>query len=218
MRGKEEAHDYRYFPDPDLVPLMVDEGWIADVRAALPELPVEKMERFMSRYGLPRYDAEILTGERALADYFEETVSLFPEPKTVSNWVMSELLRELKQGNLSPNDAPMRPAQLAELLTLVRDGVISGKIGKEIFPDIYKQGASPGQYVKEKGLVQLSDESAIEDTIGRILARFPKEVGEYRAGKEKLLGFFVGQAMKETKGAANPKILNEVLLRRLKGA
>ncbi len=216
MRGKEEAHDYRYFPDPDLVPLMVDEEWIADIRAALPELPVEKMERFMSQYGLPRYDAEILTGERALADYFEETASLFPEAKTVSNWVMSELLREFKQGNHSPKDTPMRPAQLAELLTLVRDGVISGKIGKEIFPDIYKQGASPKQYVNEKGLVQLSDESAIEDMIDKILARFPKEVGEYRAGKEKLLGFFVGQAMKETKGTANPKILNEVLLRRLR--
>ena len=217
MRGKEEAHDYRYFPDPDLVPLMVDEEWVAGIRAGLPELPVEKMERFMSQYGLPRYDAEILTGERALADYFEETVLFFPEPKTVSNWVMSELLRELKEGDASPKDAPFGPQQLGELLQLVKDEVISGKIGKEIFPEIYKQGTSPKRYIEEKGLVQISDESAIEGTIEKILAQFPKEVGEFRAGKEKLLGFFVGQVMKETKGKANPKVLNELLLRRLKG-
>jgi aspartyl-tRNA(Asn)/glutamyl-tRNA(Gln) amidotransferase subunit B len=217
MRGKEEAHDYRYFPDPDLVPLMVDEGWVAGIRAGLPELPVEKVERFMGQYGLPRYDAEILTGERALADYFEETVLFFPEPKTVSNWVMSELLRELKEGDVSPKDAPLRPRQLGELLHLVKDEVISGKIGKEIFPEVYKQGASPKRYIEEKGLVQISDESAIEGMIDKVLTQFPKEVGEFKAGKEKLLGFFVGQVMKETKGKANPKVLNEVLLRRLKG-
>jgi aspartyl-tRNA(Asn)/glutamyl-tRNA(Gln) amidotransferase subunit B len=196
---------------------MVDEGWVAGIRAGLPELPVEKMERFMSQYGLPRYDAEILTGERALADYFEETVLFFPEPKTVSNWVMSELLRELKEGDASPKDAPLRPRQLGELLRLVKDEVISGKIGKEIFPEVYKQGASPKQYIEEKGLVQISDESAIEGMIDKVLTQFPKEVGEFKAGKEKLLGFFVGQVMKETKGKANPKVLNEVLLRRLKG-
>ncbi len=170
----------------------------------------------MTQYGLPRYDAEILTGERALADYFEETVSFFPEPKTVSNWVMSELLRELKAGNVSPKDAPLRPRQLGELLQLVKDDVISGKIGKEIFPDVYKQGASPKEYIEEKGLLQISDESALEGTIEKILVQHPKEVEEFRGGKEKLLGFFVGQVMKETNGKANPKLLNELLLRRLK--
>jgi len=175
------------------------------------------MERFMNQYGLPRYDVEILTGDRALADYFEETVVLFPEAKTVSNWIMSELLRELKEGNVSPKEAPLRPARLAELLGLVKDNVISGKIGKEIFPDIYRTGASPRSYIQEKGLLQISDESALVETIDRILASHPNEVAEFRQGKEKLLGFFVGQAMKETKGKGNPKLLNELFLKRLKG-
>ena len=217
MRGKEEAHDYRYFPDPDLVPLMVDEGWVESMRAELPELPVEKMERFISQYGLPRYDVEILAGDRALAGYFEEAAAFFPEPKTVSNWIMSELLRELKEGNVSAKDAPFRPKQLGELLQLIKDGVISGKMGKEIFPEIYKEGASPKRYIEEKGLVQLSDESALVGLIDKVLAQSPKELAEFKAGKEKLLGFFVGQVMKETKGKANPKLLNELLLRRLKG-
>jgi aspartyl-tRNA(Asn)/glutamyl-tRNA(Gln) amidotransferase subunit B len=217
MRGKEEAHDYRYFPDPDLVPLMVDEGWVESMRAELPELPAEKMERFTSQYGLPRYDVEILAGDRALAGYFEEAAAFFPEPKTVSNWIMSELLRELKEGNLSAKDAPFGPKQLGELLQLIKDGIISGKMGKEIFPEIYKEGASPKRYIEEKGLVQISDESAIVNTIDKVLAQSPKEVAEFKAGKEKLLGFFVGQVMKETKGKANPKLLNELLLRRLKG-
>ena len=217
MRGKEEAHDYRYFPDPDLVPLMVDEGWVESMRAELPELPVEKMERFISQYGLPRYDVEILVGDRALAGYFEEAAAIFPEPKTVSNWIMSELLRELKEGDVSAKDAPFRPKQLGELLQLIKDGVISGKMGKEIFPEIYKEGASPKRYIEEKGLVQLSDESALVGLIDKVLAQSPKELAEFKAGKEKLLGFFVGQVMKETKGKANPKLLNELLLRRLKG-
>jgi aspartyl-tRNA(Asn)/glutamyl-tRNA(Gln) amidotransferase subunit B len=216
MRGKEEAHDYRYFPDPDLVPLLVDEGWVETMRADLPELPVEKMERFISQYGLPRYDVEILAGDRALADYFEEAVTHFPESKTVSNWIMSELLREMKEGGVSVQDAPFRPKHLAELLQLIKDGIISGKMGKDIFPEIYKQGASPKGYIAEKGLVQISDESALERTIEKILAECPKEVEEFKAGKEKLLGFFVGQVMKETRGKANPKLLNELLLRRLK--
>ncbi|OPY58328.1 MAG: Aspartyl/glutamyl-tRNA(Asn/Gln) amidotransferase subunit B [Syntrophorhabdaceae bacterium PtaU1.Bin034] len=217
MRGKEEAHDYRYFPEPDLVPLIIDDEWREQVRKDLPELPVQKMERFMTQYGLPRYDVEILTGDRALAAYFEETVGLFPEPKTVSNWIMSELLRELKSGNISPAQSPLRPAHLAELLTLVKDEVISGKIGKEIFPEIYQKGVSPRSYIQEKGLVQISDTDALTATIDGVIARFPKEVADYRGGKEKLLGFFVGQVMKETKGKANPKLLNRILTERLKG-
>ena len=217
MRGKEEAHDYRYFPDPDLVPLLVDEGWVETIRSDLPELPVEKMERFIGQYGLPRYDVEILAGDRALADYFEEAVTHFPEPKTVSNWIMSELLREMKEGGVSAKDAPFRPKHLGDLLQLIKDGVISGKMGKDIFPEIYKRGTSPKQYIEEKGLVQISDESALEGTIEKVLAQSPKEVAEFKAGKEKLLGFFVGQVMKETRGKANPKLLNELLLRRLKG-
>ena len=216
MRGKEEAHDYRYFPEPDLLPLIIEDTWVEDVRKGLPELPVAKMERFMEAHGLPRYDAEILVSDKALADYFEATVKLFDEPKTVSNWVMTELLRELKTGNLSPKDAPLTPAHLAELLFLIKDGTISNKIGKEIFPELYERGISPKQLVKEKGMVQISDEAALIATIDAILEKNPKELADFRAGKEKLIGFFVGQAMKETKGKANPKLLNELLLRRLK--
>jgi aspartyl-tRNA(Asn)/glutamyl-tRNA(Gln) amidotransferase subunit B len=216
MRGKEEAHDYRYFPEPDLVPLIIDEAWVEDVRKELPELPMQKMERFMNQYGLPRYDVEILTGDRDLAAYFEETVGLFPEAKTVSNWIMGELLRELKNKNASPAESPLRPAHLAELLALIRDDVISGKIGKEIFPEIYQRGVMPKILIEEKGLLQISDSVALKATIDSVVTRFPKEVEEYRGGKEKLLGFFVGQVMKETKGKANPKLLNQLLIERLK--
>lgn len=217
MRGKEEAHDYRYFPEPDLLPLIVDDRWIDEMRQGLPELPMEKMERFMTEYGLPRYDAEILVSDKDLAHYFEETIKLFSEPKTISNWIMTELLRELKDGNVSPKDSPLSPATLAELLGLVKDQTISIKIAKEIFPELYRSGISPKQLVEKKGLLQISDESAIITTIDKIIERFPKEVSDYRDGKEKLLGFFVGQVMKETKGKANPKLLNELLVRRLKG-
>jgi len=217
MRGKEEAHDYRYFPEPDLLPLIVDEQWISEIRQGLPELPMEKMERFMKDYGLPRYDVEILVSDKELSRYFEETIKLFPEPKTVSNWIMTELLREFKDGNISPKDSPLPPSILAELLSLIKDETISIKIGKEIFPELYKSGISPKRLVEQKGLLQISDESAIIATIDRIIDRYPKEVSDFRGGKDKLLGFFVGQVMKEMKGKANPKLLNELLVRRLKG-
>lgn len=217
MRGKEEAHDYRYFPEPDLLPLTVDDQWVDRIRQSLPELPMEKMDRFMTEHGLPKYDVEILASDKELADYFEETIGLFPEPKTVSNWIMTELLRELKSGNVSPKRSPLSPANLAELLVLIKDGTISIKIGKEIFPELFRSSVSPKSLVEKKGLLQISDESAIVATIDRVIDRFPKEVADFRGGKEKLLGFFVGQVMKETKGKANPKLLNELLARRLKG-
>jgi aspartyl-tRNA(Asn)/glutamyl-tRNA(Gln) amidotransferase subunit B len=217
MRGKEEAHDYRYFPEPDLLPLTIDDKWIEDIRQGLPELPMEKMERFINIYGLPKYDVEILASDKELSRYFEDAVGLFPEPKTVSNWIMTELLRELKDGNVSPKDSPLSPAHLAELLSLIKDGTINIKIGKEIFPEIYKSGVSPKKLVEKKGLIQISDETAIGSTIDAVIASFPKELAEFRGGKEKLLGFFVGQVMKETKGKANPKLLNELLLKKLKG-
>ncbi len=217
MRGKEEAHDYRYFPEPDLLPLIVDERWIDEIHQGMPELPMEKLERFITEHGLPRYDAEILVSDKDLAHFFEETIKLFPEPKTISNWIMTELLRELKDGNVSPKDSPLSPATLSELLGLVKDQTISIKIAKEIFPELYRSGISPKQLVEQKGLLQISDESAIIATIDKVIERFPKEVSDYRDGKEKLLGFFVGQVMKEMKGKANPKLLNELLVRRLKG-
>jgi aspartyl-tRNA(Asn)/glutamyl-tRNA(Gln) amidotransferase subunit B len=217
MRGKEEAHDYRYFPEPDLLPLTIDQGWVDEIRARLPELPLAKMERFVAAYGLPRYDVEILASDRELAAYFEKTVGLFPEPKTVSNWIMTELLRELNHAGISAKDAPLTPERLAELLGLIKDGTISIKIGKEIFADLYDSGISPGELVEKRGLLQISDENALSATIDGVLAKAPKEVAEFRQGKEKLLGFFVGQVMKETKGKANPKLLNELLLKKLKG-
>jgi aspartyl-tRNA(Asn)/glutamyl-tRNA(Gln) amidotransferase subunit B len=217
MRGKEEAHDYRYFPEPDLLPLVVDDAWIDEIKQTLPELPAEKMERFIDEYNLPRYDVEILSSDKELAHYFEETIKLFPEPKAVSNWIMTELLREFKEGDISPKDSPISPACLAELLSLVKAGTISNKIAKDIFPEMYKTGTSPKKIVQEKGLVQISDESAIIKMIDEVIARSPRELADFRAGKEKLLGFFVGQVMKETKGQANPKLLNELLLKRLKG-
>ena len=217
MRGKEEAHDYRYFPEPDLLPLRIDEGWIDDIRRTMPELPAQLMERFMNGYGLPRYDAEILVSDKALAAYFEDVVRLFPEPKTVSNWVMTELLRELNRTGTSAKASPITAAHMAELLGLVKDGTISIKIGKEIFSDLYDTGASPKGLVKERGLLQISDEDSIVAMIDGVLERFPKEVNDFREGKEKLMGFFVGQVMKETKGKANPRLLNELLVKRLKG-
>ena len=217
MRGKEEAHDYRYFPEPDLLPLRIDEGWIDDIRRTMPELPAQLMERFMNGYGLPRYDAEILVSDKALAAYFEDVVRLFPEPKTVSNWVMTELLRELNRTGTSAKASPITAAHMAELLGLVKDGTISIKIGKEIFSDLYDTGASPKGLVKERGLLQISDEASIVAMIDGVLERFPKEVNDFREGKEKLMGFFVGQVMKETRGKANPRLLNELLVKRLKG-
>lgn len=217
MRGKEEAHDYRYFPEPDLLPVVIEEGWIEEIKMALPELPIERMERFQAEYKLPRYDVEILISDRELADYFEATVKLFPEPKTVSNWIMTEVLRELKALNIPPSELPITPSHLAELLSLIKDGVISIKIGKEIFPEILKTGVPPKRLVEAKGLVQVSDEDSIIMVIDEVISRFSKEVKEYREGKEKLMGFFVGQVMKGMKGKANPKILNELLLKRLKG-
>lgn len=217
MRGKEEAHDYRYFPEPDLLPLVVEDAWIDEIRQNLPELPMEKAERFITQYGLPRYDVEILVSDKNLAGYFEDTVALFPEPKTVSNWMMTELLRELKDSDVSASESLLSPANLAELLSLINDGTISIKMGKEIFPEVYRSGVSPRVLVEKKGLVQISDEAAIMKAIDKVVESHPKEVADYRNGKEKLLGFFVGQVMKETKGKANPKLLNELLVRRLKG-
>ncbi|MEM5790276.1 MAG: Asp-tRNA(Asn)/Glu-tRNA(Gln) amidotransferase GatCAB subunit B, partial [Syntrophobacteraceae bacterium] len=209
MRGKEEAHDYRYFPDPDLVPIVVEQDWIDKVSAALPELPEAKRERFISEYGLPAYDARVLTSSKALANYFEKMVSEFPQPKTVSNWMMSELLRELNRDSRDIADCPVSPENFVQLLMLLETGVISGKIAKAVFGDMYLTGKSARRIVDEKGLVQVRDESEIESAIDKVLADNPAEVAQYRAGKEKLIGFFVGQVMRITKGKANPQLVNE---------
>jgi aspartyl-tRNA(Asn)/glutamyl-tRNA(Gln) amidotransferase subunit B len=211
MRGKEDAHDYRYFPDPDLLPLVIDDGWIQSVKKSLPELPDEKKKRFMAQYKLPSYDAGLLTSDRELADYFEDCVGIFARPKQVSNWVMGPLLGILNTQEKAIKDAPVSPDSLARLLALVEKGVISGKIAKTVFDEMAQTGKPAQQIVEEKGLVQISDTDAIEEVVSNVISNNPKEVEAYKNGKTKLLGFFVGQVMKETKGKANPKLVNEIL-------
>ncbi|MDM8514917.1 Asp-tRNA(Asn)/Glu-tRNA(Gln) amidotransferase subunit GatB [Desulfobacterales bacterium HSG16] len=217
MRSKEEAHDYRYFPDPDLLPLIVDEKWVDSVRATLPELPDERKERFEKEFSLSDYDAGVLTAARELADYFEECFSyLDNNPKQVCNWVTGPLLGLLNAEGKSIEESPVSAKNLGGLLKLVDKGTISGKIAKTVFEKMAKTGDAPEEIVKkEKGLVQVSDTGAIEEIIVKILDRSEKEVEQYKAGKTKVMGFFVGQVMKETKGAANPKIVNEILKRKL---
>ena len=214
MRGKEEAHDYRYFPDPDLVPIKIDDKWLDEVKGSLPELPDEKRERFVSEYGLPEYDAQVLTGSVDLAEYFEATVKLYPKPKKVSNWIMVELLKLIKKEDHDIASSKVTPNVLAELLGLIEKGTISNKIAKKILEEIHEKGGSPSEIVEREGLSQVSDESELSAIVEQVLRDNPKEVEKYRAGKKKVMGFFVGQVMRQTRGKANPQMVNE-LLRRL---
>jgi aspartyl-tRNA(Asn)/glutamyl-tRNA(Gln) amidotransferase subunit B len=216
MRSKEEAHDYRYFPEPDLPPIVVDNAWIDRIKAGLPELPDQKRQRFIKTYGLPEYDSEILTVERSVADWFEEAVKAGGQAKAVSNWIMGDLMRIMNEAGKTIDDMPIKPPQLAGMLKLVDDGTISGKIAKTVFEEICTTGKNADEIVKEKGLVQISDTGEIEKAVDDILAKHPDEIGRFRAGDEKLIGFFVGQVMKATKGKANPKVLNDLLMKKLK--
>jgi len=216
MRSKEEAHDYRYFPDPDLPPIVIGKEWIDSVRAGLPELPDEKRKRFKEIHGLPDLDAELLTSEKAIADWFEQTVKAGGQAKAVSNWMMGDLMRIMNDENKSIEEISLKPEQMAGMLALIDNGTISGKIAKTVFEEMCRTGKDAAGIVKEKGLVQISDSGAIEKAVDEIIAKSPDEVARFRAGDEKLLGFFVGQVMKATKGKANPKLLNELLLKKLK--
>jgi len=216
MRGKEEAHDYRYFPDPDLVPVVPDPAWVEEIRRSLPELPDEKEARFVRQYGLAWQEAKVLTSSAELADFFEKTVQRFPKPKAVSNWMLSELLRELRRQDLEIDACPVTPDSLAAMLAMIEDGTISGKIGKQVFEEMMRSGAAPEAIVREKGWVQIQDESEIASVVDKVLGEHPEEVAAFRKGKEKLLAFFVGQVMKATRGKASPKVVNDLLLRRLK--
>jgi aspartyl-tRNA(Asn)/glutamyl-tRNA(Gln) amidotransferase subunit B len=215
MRTKEEAHDYRYLPEPDLVPIIVDQKWIDEIRRSLPELPDVKRERFVSQYGLPEHDADLLTLERPLADWYDEAVSLGGQPKAVANWIMVELMRLLNEENKSIEECILKPKQLVEMLKLIEKGTISGKIAKTIFGEMYKTGKDAEVIVKEKGLEQIRDEAAIEKIVDEVITQHPKEIERFRAGEERLIGFFVGQVMKLTKGKANPKMVNELLMKKL---
>lgn len=218
MRSKEEAHDYRYFPEPDLVPVVVSDEWIERIKKEMPELPDQKTERFIKEYGLPDYDAELLSSERQLAEWFEEAVMLGAKPKEVSNWIMVELLRLLNEDGKDIAECPVKPSQLVEVIKLIEKGTINRNIAKEVFEEVYKTGKTAETIIKEKGLVQISDETVIIEAIKEIMLKNPKEVERFRAGEEKLMGFFVGQVMKLTKGKANPKIVNELIAKLLKEA
>jgi len=215
MRGKEEAHDYRYFPDPDLLPLVIDDDWIARVRAQLPELPDVKKRRFMEQYGLPAYDAALLTAGRDIADYFEACTAGGVDPKAASNWVMGPLTALLNARGMGIEQSPVSAEALAELLKLIEKGVISGKIAKTVFEKMAQSGRTAREIVETEGLVQVSDTTAIQAVVDEVLTANPAQAEDYRAGKTKILGFFVGQVMKRTQGKANPRIVNEILRKRL---
>ncbi|KAF0140274.1 MAG: glutamyl-tRNA(Gln) amidotransferase B subunit [Stygiobacter sp.] len=215
MRTKEEAHDYRYFPDPDLMPVIVDEKWRNEILSSLPELPDARRERFVSQYKLPVYDAQILTSSRELADYYEQVLTETDDYKTASNWVMTDVLKTVNEQKISVKDFSVMPKNLGKLVSLISKNTISGKIAKEVFPEMILSGKDPEVIVKEKNLVQISDTSELESAIAKILDANPKDVQDYLGGKEKAIGFFVGQIMKETKGKANPQIVNELLKKKL---
>lgn len=217
MRGKEEAHDYRYFPDPDLVMLRIEEEWIEEIRRSLPELPLEKRDRFREQYGLTPYDTGILTTSRYLADYFEETAALCGEPKMAANWIMGDLLRLLNEEKKTIKECPIPPTHLASMIKLIIDGTISGKIAKEILVDMYRQGRSPEEIIREKGLIQITDEATLIPIIEKVIEANPEQVKQYRAGKDKVFGYFVGQVMKITQGKANPQLVNRLLKEKLQG-
>jgi aspartyl-tRNA(Asn)/glutamyl-tRNA(Gln) amidotransferase subunit B len=217
MRSKEEAHDYRYFPDPDLVPVVIGNDWIERVRSSLPELPEVKYNRFLAEYSLPEYDAEVLTSSRPLADYFEQCARAASNAKAAANWVMGELTRALNDTGTAIEQCPVSPAKLAALVRLIDGGIISGTIAKKVFEEIWKNGGEPEAVVQQQGLAQVSDTGAIETAIDQIMAANQGQVDEYRSGKEKVFGFFVGQVMKTMKGKANPAVVNDLLKQKLTG-
>jgi aspartyl-tRNA(Asn)/glutamyl-tRNA(Gln) amidotransferase subunit B len=215
MRSKEEAHDYRYFPDPDLMPVEFERAWIEEIKVNIGELPDAKRERFINEYKLSEQDVDLLIAEKATAEWFEKAVHLGGNPKIVNNWIKGELARLLNEEGKQIEECSLEPAQLVEMLRLIEKGVISGKIAKTVFEDMYKTGKHAETIVKEKGLVQISDEAGIEKIVDEVLQKNPKEVERFKSGETKLMGFFVGQVMKETRGKANPKIVNELLRKKL---
>jgi aspartyl-tRNA(Asn)/glutamyl-tRNA(Gln) amidotransferase subunit B len=218
MRTKEEANDYRYFPDPDLLPVVLDDTFVETVRKTLPELPDQKAARFVTQYGLSAYDAGVLTASRELAAFYEDVVREAPQdPKLAANWVMGELAAALNKENLEIGESKLDAAKLAGLIKRISDATISGKIAKEVFEAMWSSGAAADAIIEEKGLKQITDTSAIERAIDEVMAKNPGQLADFRSGKDKLFGFFVGQVMKATQGKANPAQLNELLKKKLAG-
>jgi aspartyl-tRNA(Asn)/glutamyl-tRNA(Gln) amidotransferase subunit B len=215
MRSKEEAHDYRYFPEPDLVPLVAEKKWIENIRKTISELPDMRRQRFIKEYKLSEYDAGLLTSDKALADYFEQVVKSYNNPKMVTNWVMVELLGRLNTVNKEVGESPVSPGQLAELLKLMDKGIISGKIAKTVFEEMFNTGKNPQVIVQEQKLVQITDEKEISKIVEEVLKENPDAVEEYGKGKQKAIGHLVGQVMRKTEGKANPQLVNKILKERL---
>ncbi len=215
MRTKEEAHDYRYFPEPDLVPLVLDQVRVEAIRRSLPESPAARLARFRKDYGLSEYDAGVLTAEKGLGDYYEAAVRDQPNHKAVANWIMAELLGKLNAAGLEIDASPVSAARLAGLVRLIDAGTISGKMAKEVFAEMFAEGRDPAEIVREKGMAQISDAGALETIVDRAIAAHPGPVAEFKAGKGKALGFLVGQVLKETEGKGNPRLINELLRKKL---
>jgi aspartyl-tRNA(Asn)/glutamyl-tRNA(Gln) amidotransferase subunit B len=217
MRSKEFAHDYRYFPEPDLLPLIISEAWKEEVRGALPELPEARKLRFIREYALPDYDAAQLTTSKVLANYFEQTAKASGAPKLGANWILSELLYLLKEAGNDIADSPVAPTNLAELLVLIDKGTVSGKMGKDILAEMFASGKRAGEVMAEKGLEQINDAEQLATLAREIMSKNPTQVELYRKGKAATLGWFVGQMMKASRGQANPQLLQEVLKKELAG-
>jgi aspartyl-tRNA(Asn)/glutamyl-tRNA(Gln) amidotransferase subunit B len=215
MRSKESAHDYRYFPEPDLMPLRISEKWLAAIRAEMPELPSAKRARFLSTYGLREYDAEVLTTTRALGDYFEQVVAVCGDGRAAANWVMGDLAGLLKEQGRDISDSPVTAARLGELIALIAQGKISNKLAKEILPKMAETGEAPAVILEREGLSQISDTGALAKIIDEVIAANPKQVDQYRGGKATVLGFFVGQVMKASRGQADPAAVNRLLKEKL---
>ena len=215
MRKKEEANDYRYFPEPDLVPFTVSEEYIEEIRKTLPELPDARKTRYMESYGLDAYNADYLTNDKDRADYFEAMVAAGADPKDAANWLMGDFAKQMAQAGVEMKSVPVSAAQMAELLKLIAAGTISGKIAKQVFPEMWETGKAAEAIVKEKGLVQISDTGALEELAAKVIAANPQSVEDFKAGKKKAVGFLMGQIMKETKGQANPQVVNGILTKKL---
>lgn len=211
MRSKEDAQDYRYFPEPDLVPIVISDEWIADLKSRQPELRTEKLKRYKTEFNIPQYDAEIITNSKRMADIFEATTALCNKPKKVSNWLMVETLRLLKEHGMEPEDLTFSPENLAKLITLADAGTINSSVAKEVFERVFTEDTDPEQYVEEHGLKTVNDEGALKAAVEKVIADNPQSVADYRGGKEKAIGFLVGQTMKAMQGKANPGMVNKML-------
>ena len=211
MRSKEDAQDYRYFPEPDLVPIVINDEWIAEIKARQPELRTEKLERYKKEFGLPDYDAEIITGHKKFADLFEATTEICNKPKKVSNWIMGEIIRLLKENEMDPEDIRFSPVNLAKVIDLADSGAINSTVAKEVFEEVFKHDIDPDKYVEEKGLKTVNDAGELQTVVEQVIRDNPQSVEDYRNGKEKAIGFLVGQTMKAMKGKANPGMVNKIL-------